>query len=179
MDRIEETIAEWVAEYRLPSGAMVRFRHVQPEDEALISEAIRTASRETLLHRFFSPIRNVPPDLLRKMLKINRSREVCLVGVMESPTATRIICGVRYVRLDPDDTAEIALTVHDEFQRCGLGSFLLDLILETARSDGLRCVEAHVLASNFGMLKLLRRKLSGIAKWELTGDVYRVVIPLL
>ena len=60
----------WLAELPLAGGPVVRFRHVRPDDEPLVTEAIRTASRETLLHRFFSPIRSVAPDQLRRMLDL-------------------------------------------------------------------------------------------------------------
>ena len=62
----------WCAECPLDDGALVRFRHVRPDDEPLVSEAIRTSSRETLLHRFFSPIRSVSAEQLRGMLDIDR-----------------------------------------------------------------------------------------------------------
>ena len=65
---------EWVAELPLAGGPVVRFRHVRSEDEPFIAEAIRTASRETLLHRFFSPMRSVSLGLLRQMLSIDRRR---------------------------------------------------------------------------------------------------------
>src|SRR5436309_3326301 len=90
---------EWLAEFALSDNRVVRFRHVQPQDEPLIADAIRTASRETLLHRFFSPIRKVSPDLLRKMLAIDRVKELCVVGVAEENRGARMICGARYVRL--------------------------------------------------------------------------------
>ena len=101
---------EWLAELPLTRGPVVRFRHVRPDDEPFIAEAIRTASRETLLHRFFSPMRSVSPGLLRQMLSIDRANEMCIVGVVEKPGAVRIICGARYVKLRPG-AAEIALTV--------------------------------------------------------------------
>lgn len=52
---------DWLAELPLAVGPVVRFSHVRPDDQSLITEAIRTASRETLLHRFFSPIRTSFP----------------------------------------------------------------------------------------------------------------------
>src|SRR5258708_5859239 len=83
----------WLAAWPLANGSVVRFRYVCPDDEPFITEAIRTASRETLLHRFFSPIRSVAPDLLRRMLAIDRTREMCVVGVVEENGATRVVCG--------------------------------------------------------------------------------------
>ena len=167
---------EWLAELQLTRGPVVRFRHVRPDDEPLVAEAIRTASRETLLHRFFSPMRSVSPGLLRQMLSIDRANEMCIVGVVEQNGTVRIICGARYVKLRPG-AAEIALTVHDDFQRHGLGEFLVKLLARLAHSDGIRWFEAEVLASNHKMLKLFK-KVSPRSAGQWTGDVHHVVIDL-
>lgn len=169
---------DWLAEMRLADGRVVYFRHVRPDDEAFISAAIRTASRETLLHRFFSPIRTVSPDLLRRLLAIDRVNEACIVGLVAEQDATRIICGARYVRLPKPAAAEIAFTVHDDFQRRGLGTFLLKLLLRLARQEGIRWFEADVMVSNVGMLRLLRRAAPPPARKHCEGDVYHLEMDL-
>ena len=165
---------EWVAEWPLTGGPVVRFRHVRPADEPFIAEAIRTASRETLLHRFFSPMRSVSPGLLRQMLSIDRAKETCIVGTVSERGTMRIICGARYVKLRPG-AAEIALTVHDDFQRRGLGAFLLKLLARLAQTEGIRWFEAEVLASNHKMLQLFQ-KVVPRSSGHWTGDLYHIVI---
>ena len=167
---------EWVAELPLTGGPLVRFRHVRPEDESFIAEAIRTASRETLLHRLFSPIRSVSPSLLRQMLAIDRAKETCIVGVVTASEPMRIICGARYVKLRPG-AAEIAFSVHDDFQRRGLGTFLLKLLARLAQAEGIRWFEAEVLASNHKMLNLIK-KAAPRSSGHWTGDLYHIVIDL-
>jgi len=139
----------------------------------MIEQAIRTASRQTLLHRFFSPIRDVPPELLRRMLSIDRVKETCIVGLLQK-TPPRLICGARYVRLEPPATAEIAITVHDDFQRQGLGRFLLELLINLAREDGVQTFEADVMASNTGMLSLFRKVFPKPHLIHRQGDVYHL-----
>jgi RimJ/RimL family protein N-acetyltransferase len=169
---------DWLAETRLADGRVVYFRHVRPDDEAFISAAIRTASRETLLHRFFSPIRTVSPDLLRRLLAIDRVMETCVVGLVVENDVPRMICGARYVRLPKPAAAEIAFTVHDDFQRRGLGTFLLKLLLQLARHDGIRWFEADVMVSNVGMLRLLRRTAPRPTRKHCAGDVYHLEMDL-
>lgn len=167
----------WLAEYQLADGRKLLFRHVCPDDEPLIAESIATASRETLLHRFFSPIRRVSPEMLRRMLAIDRSREVCIVGLVEGDDP-KLVCGARYVRLERPGTAEVAITVHDQFQRRGLGEFLLRLIIKMGRTDGLRTFEAYVMNSNVAMLKLFARVAPGHSRRHYEGDVSRIVVDL-
>ena len=174
LKRVSE--GEWLAELPLTGGPIVRFRHVRPDDEPFIAEAIRTASRETLLHRFFSPIQSVSPGLLRRMLAIDRTKETCIVGVVTERGTARIICGARYVKLRPG-AAEIALTVHDDFQRRGLGEFLVRLLARLARAEGIQWFEAEVMASNHKMLKLFK-KVAPRSSGHWTGDVNHIVIDL-
>lgn len=154
----------------------MRFRHVRAEDETLIAAAINSSSRETLLHRFFSPIRKVSPEQLRRMLVLDPTRETCIVGVLTTAADHRIVCGARYVKLVRPEAAEIALTVHDEFQHCGLGTALLQLLARLALAEKLEWFEAEVLSSNHKMLSLLRKLASGQAQGHWTGEVYHVEI---
>jgi GNAT superfamily N-acetyltransferase len=169
---------EWLAEFALPDGTRVRFRRVCPADESLIATAINSVSRETLLHRFFSPIRSVSADQLRRMLVFDPALETCIVGVRETATSRRIICGARYVKLPRPTAAEIAITVHDEFQHCGLGTLLLRLLAQLAQHEQLEWFEAEVLSSNQKMLNLFRKLARAHATGHWTGDVYHVEIPV-
>jgi acetyltransferase len=144
---------EWT--FTLPDGRQIVFRPVTPHDQPLIADAISTASRRTLLHRFFIPLRGLAPEELRKMLTIDPARDFCIVGELRGP-APRIVCGARYVRLVDPAIAEIALTVHDDFQRHGIGRHLLRLLIEQGRVDGIRTFVADVLATNTPMLHLLQ-----------------------
>ncbi len=162
---------EWCGEWPLASGLLVRFRQVRPEDEPLVSEAIRTASRETLLHRFFSPIRSVARDQLREMLDIDPAKQTCIVGLIATPDNPRLICGARYVRLPQPQTAEIALTVHDDFQHQGLGTFLLQLLARVATADGIRWFEAYVMNSNQKMLGLFAKLAPNLVRARYPGDI--------
>ncbi|SFI34395.1 GNAT family N-acetyltransferase [Planctomicrobium piriforme] len=167
----------WLAPYPLADGQVVRFRHVTPEDAELIAEAIRTSSPETLLHRFFSPVRGVPLPVLRQLLLIDGSRDVCVVGLIDEQQVERTICGARFVRAEVPETAEIAITVHDQFQRRGLGTYLLQQLVELARPVGIERFEGFILPSNVGMLRLIDKFAPGHTR-QLLGDVVRVVIEL-
>jgi RimJ/RimL family protein N-acetyltransferase len=157
---------------------MVRFRRVRADDEPLIAAAINSVSRETLLHRFFSPIRRVAPDQLRRMLVFDPTQETCIIGVRGANSSRRIICGARYVRLASPETAEMAITVHDDFQQRGLGRFSLRLLARLALSEGVTRFVAEVLSSNDKMLNLIRKLACGAAQGQWTGDVYHVEMPV-
>lgn len=141
----------------LRDGTTIRFRAVAPDDEEMIADAIRTASRDTLLHRFFIPLRTVPREELRRLLTIDPATGFCLVGEVEQGGVRKLICGARYMRLQESHKAEIALTVHDTVQGQGLGTAMLKKLEEVAREDGISTFVAHVLPTNEAMLRLIRR----------------------
>jgi ribosomal protein S18 acetylase RimI-like enzyme len=69
--------------------------------------------------------------------------------------------GLARLARDPSDrhTAEIAFEVADCYQRAGLGSLLVNMLLADARAAGISHVDALVKISNRPALKLLHRAL--------------------
>lgn len=168
----------WIGSCPLPDGRTVWLRHVRPDDAEAIADAIRTASPETLLHRFFTPIRSLPPGLLRSLLTIDRRREACIVGILDDAPRRRIVCGARFVRLEAEDRAEIAITVHDDFQRRGLGRCMLKLLVEIARQEGIVAFEAEALATNRALPALVHSVCPGAARRQHLGESLRIVVEL-
>lgn len=117
---------------------------------------MRTASRRTLINRFFSHLRKIPIEELAKMLEVDPVNEVCIAAVVNEEGIDRIIGGIRFIRIDPPDKAEVAITVHDEFQRQGLGKHLMTLIHPLARERGIRRFTAEVLNENQEIKNLLQ-----------------------
>ena len=143
----------------------------------MVAEAFRTASRETLLHRFFTPLRGLSSEQLRRLLTIDPAREACIVGELTTSVPKRIVCGARYVRLTDPLVAEIALTVHDDYQGQGVGGFILRQLIRLGRDNGIRIFAADVLATNARMLRLLE-KLAPQRRSTLSGGVCRIEFDL-
>jgi acetyltransferase len=57
-----------------------------------------------------------------------------------------------------DDGAELAIAVVDECHGLGLGSRLLDLLLDLAAAAGVTTLEATTAASNSKVLSMLHRR---------------------
>jgi acetyltransferase len=63
----------------------------------------------------------------------------------------------RLVRNHNDDSAEVAFLVADKHQHKGLGSFLLERMIEIARLEGISSLEGAMLAENMNMQDLFVR----------------------
>ena len=64
----------------------------------------------------------------------------------------------RYVR-NPEEpeSAEIAITVIDDFQRSGLGSILMKALLDAAHYYGIRKLYGFIIQDNLSMVKLMEK----------------------
>ena len=72
-------------------------------------------------------------------------------------TETERVVGVsRYITNPDQSTCEFSLVVADDFAGKGLGSRLMESIMEVAREKGLSEIIGLVLVNNGNMLKLMR-----------------------
>jgi acetyltransferase len=103
--------------------------------------------------------------MLARFALMDYDREMALVAVFKersvaddgSITETERILGVSRYISNPDSTScEFSLVVADAYSGQGLGTRLMLSIMEVAREKGLSDIEGLVLASNPGMLKLMR-----------------------
>jgi acetyltransferase len=76
----------------------------------------------------------------------------------DGPIEKERIVGVSRYVTDPDLTScEFALVIADDYNGKGLGTRLMESIMEAARDKGLTEMYGLVLANNATMLRLLRR----------------------
>jgi acetyltransferase len=99
-------------------------------------------------------------DRLTRICFTDYDREMALVAERETPeNGEQEILGV--VRLSKNhavpDEAEFALLVNDSFQRRGIGSVLLERLLEVGRDESLHRVTAEILYENSAMRHLSRK----------------------
>ena len=83
----------------------------------------------------------------------------------------------RCIRLPVDpNMAEVAVTVLDAYQGCGLGTLLLGLLSQAAAATGIRRFRAYVQEDNEAMLRIFRDL--GAQVGCLDSGVYQLDIPV-
>jgi acetyltransferase len=149
----------------LRGGGEYTVRPIQPNDAHMLQELVHGLSRESRYFRFVSSMQELPPNMLARFTLIDYDREMALVAVHKVRTAnengdmmeTERIVGVsRYITNPDKASCEFSLVVADDFNSKGLGSRLMQAIMDVARDKGLMEIEGLVLANNPGMLRLMK-----------------------
>jgi acetyltransferase len=98
-------------------------------------------------------------ERLTRICFIDYDREMALVAERTDPqTGEREIMGVSRLSRHggAPDEAEFSVLVSDRFQRRGVGTLLVDRILEVGRAEGLSRITAEILFDNRPMQSISR-----------------------
>jgi len=142
----------------LKDGREVLLRPIRPEDEPLIRELFKTFSEETMRFRFFRFIKDISHEMLASYCNIDYSREISIVAEETGDGSIRVIGMARLV-VEPDgERGEIAIVVGDPWQNLGLGTRLLEHIIDVGRDMGLKTIFGEILAENTRMIHLCYKR---------------------
>jgi acyl-CoA hydrolase/GNAT superfamily N-acetyltransferase len=141
----------------LGDGTVINFRPIHPTDMPGMKELFYALSQQTVYYRFMRPMKQIPQKEIQDFVYIDHRHDVAIVGTVPEAHGENIIAVGRYY-LDPrTNRAEVAFTVRDEWQRRGIGTFLLKYLITLARRHGIAGFTAEVLAENKAMQSVLRR----------------------
>lgn len=146
-----------VTRCHLPDGTALTIRPIRPEDADIEQEFVRSMSPEAKYFRFMQTIDELTPEMLARFTQPDYDRETALIAVINE-NGVRTQLGVARYTVNPDGrSCEFALAVLDTRRRMGIGSRLMEALMESARNRGIRVIEGEVLSDNHRMLSLMRR----------------------
>jgi acetyltransferase len=154
---------QYLSQAMTKDGTLVTVRPIRPEDEPLMIKFHESLSERSVYMRYFQMLnldRRTAHERLVRICFIDYDREMALVAEHQNPeTGEREILGVGRLsreRAAPSE-AEISVLISDRFQRQGLGTILLERLLETGRAEGLRRITAVILSDNRPVQRLFRK----------------------
>lgn len=152
--------ARYVANWSAKDGAAMLIRPIRPEDEPAMVRFHETLSDSTVYLRYFhmeNLSTRVAHDRLVRKCFIDYDREMALVATKPANGSAGEIIGVgRLTKQTGTDEAEVAVLVSDLYQKHGVGTELLRRLIDIARDEKLRTIEANILPENSGMNALAR-----------------------
>lgn len=142
---------------QLNDGTPVCIRRVRREDEARLSEGIARLSPQSRYLRFFSGMREAPPQVLRTLASADGHDHLAW-GALRSDLPDTPALGVVHAfreKEDPD-TAEYSVAVVDDYHGLGLARLLTAVLLLDCAREGLTHFTVHILPENRPALSLAR-----------------------
>ena len=148
---------KYVTQWKLKDETTVVLRPIKPEDEILFSELFKSFSEETMRLRFFQIIKDVTHETLTRYCNIDYDREIAIVAEVQQDK--RRVIGVGRLIIEPGrNCGEFAVVVGDQWQGQGLGSKLLDYIIQIGKDVKLETIYGFVIRDNVKMIHLCRKK---------------------
>jgi acetyltransferase len=146
--------SQWQRHLEVKDGWRVFVRPIRPEDEPLIHEFLRHVSSHDLRLRFFAPMKEFSHEFIARLTQLDYARAMAFVAFDE---ASNELLGV--VRIHSDsiyESGEYAILLRSDLKGRGLGWALMQMIIEYARSEGLKAISGDVLTENTVMLAMCR-----------------------
>ena len=148
-------------------------REITIADVERLRRMFNRLSPDTVYRRFFSPINEPRRSALVWLTAVDHGRREALVAL----DGDEIVAVARYDGRADGNTAEIAVTVEDAWQRRGVGRRLTKRLAVRAIGHGIESFEAVMQPDNRAALELMR-KLSPDAAVHFDGGEYAASMPL-
>jgi acetyltransferase len=146
--------SQWQRHLQVKDGWRVFVRPIRPEDEPRIHELLRHITSQDLRLRFFAPMKEFTHEFIARLTQLDYARAMAFVAFDE---VTNELVGM--VRLHSDsiyESGEYAILLRSDLKGRGLGWTLMQMIIEYAKSEGLKRISGEVLQENTAMLKMCR-----------------------
>jgi acyl-CoA hydrolase/GNAT superfamily N-acetyltransferase len=161
----------------LEDGSKVFLRPLKLTDESLLKAMFYKLSPESIHYRFFQLLKSMPHEKLQEFLRIDYEADMAFVMLSGSVDEDAEMVGIaHYLRNPRTNFADAAFLVRDDRQGRGLGTRLMQALVEAARRQGIAGFTADVLARNERMLRVFHN--SGYpVESRLEEGVYSLKIP--
>lgn len=144
----------------LKDGTSVTLRPICPEDAPLMVQFHRELSENSVRQRFFefmSLDQRVTHERLVRICFNDYDREWAIVGEIMQGQQKQIIGIGRLTRIPGIDHAQFKLMIMDAYHHLGLGTQLMQHLLNIAQQEKIKIIDGYILSENTGMLKICEK----------------------
>ena len=162
--------------HEFKDGLKVCFRPIKPSDEDMMRLLFYRFSDQAVYSRYFTSIKTMPHKKMQEYVNVNYNLVMSIVGIVEVAGTEKIVAEARYARTKQDSFADTAFIVDEDYHNRGIASYLFELLIRTAREEGVRGFTADVLATNKAMLKVYEKSPFPV-QTVLSRGIYELTIP--
>lgn len=148
---------KWEKEILLKNGKKVVLRPELPTDTEMLWEMFSTLSKASLDN-------SVEPFTRERIegwtSNIDYDKDLPVLAIVEEEKKARIIgsASLSFYSTEANrHKAELGITIHDDYQNMGLGTIMIDHLLDIARKKGLKKVFLLVNATNSGAIHVYEK----------------------
>ncbi len=157
--------------YTTPSDRAVKFRPIRSTDEERLRRLFYSLREEDIYYRFMAAVKTLPHSRAQPLVVLDYEEKFAIAGYIGDEPDEEFVGVARWLLDRATNMAEVAFTVHPDWQGEGIGSFMLGKLIEVAREKGISGFTAEVLAVNRKMLNVFHRSGFDI-KTHLEDGVY-------
>ena len=164
---------EFETRRKLRDGTEVILRSIKPEDEMLWLEMFRNFSEQSVWKRFFNVIRETPHEVRLRYCDINYENEIAIIAELQEKEKKML--GVVRFTVDPDGkSGELAFIVVDRWQGLGLGTMMVEHMINICRGKKIETIYSFMLPNNYDGIKFLK-KMDFNIEYSADGDIKGVL----
>jgi acetyltransferase len=167
--------------FQTDDGLEIRVRQEQPEDGHILVDLFQNLGPTSRYNRFAKVLD--APDSARvaqeaeRLARLEPPHDVAWLAFADLPDRVNTpVAAARYMRRSPE-VAELAVVVRDDLQNRGVGSQLLNYVLQQAKADGVCDIVATFHGNNRAVWRLLSYSPFHVT-WQMKGPQVDVVIHL-
>lgn len=152
---MEHTMMQMVTK----TGKQITARPLSPYDAPYLVDIFEHMSAESRYRRFQQSLENPNPKQVweeaEKIAQMEDEQQGGFIAFWQRPLLPDVPVGAaRYVRLN-DETAEIAMSVRDDMHGQGIGTWLLQMAIEEAVTNGIHKLVGSALNDNDAVWRVL------------------------
>jgi len=159
---------QYVTPWQLKDGTSVTVRPIRPEDEPLLVKFHRTLSEESVYFRYFHLMtlsHRIAHERLTRICFVDYDREMALVvDKKDEDGSHEVLAAGRLSKSHSANEAEFAMLVSDAYQKQGIGTKLLEQLVQIGRDEGLDCITAEILHENRAMQRVCEKTGFGLKR---------------
>ena len=173
-----EELEELESDFETAAGTVVHFRSIEPTDESLLQDLFYRSSEKTIYLRFFSYLKAMPHHQAQQFVAVDYAQHLALVGTVPEGEREVIIAVGRYHLDQATNYADCAFMVRDDWQGRKVGPYLVNRLMEVARSRGIEGFTADVLVENTRMMHVFHQCAPGPIQSTVEDSSYHLVFKL-
>ncbi|MCE5249740.1 GNAT family N-acetyltransferase [bacterium] len=135
----------------------IKFRAIKPVDEDKIRDLFYDLREEDIYYRFMCALKTLPHSKAQALVILDYEEKFAIAGYIGEEPDEKFVGVARWLLDRATNMAEVAFTVHPEWQNTGMGGFMLSKLIEVAKEKKISGFTAEVLAGNRRMLNVFYR----------------------